>query len=865
MDTAKNLGNIIIRQKEILADLEVEHQTLEHSDLVKENLQLKAELEKINLECEWVNSKASILTRENSSLKNALYEQLYNEKIGIINATTKKFDIYFKDNINSELSRLAELEKTVKERIDQAKASLINNNIDLKDDIYLKLEEVLLLLDKKVTEVRASAAQIASPFSQEEQLELESLKKEQITDEQIRAVTQKNSLERLIGLNVINAIGIFLLIVGSVTLARFTYTQLSDVLKGIMLFICGGAMLTAGEILNRKKPNAFSLGVSAGGIAILYVALATSYFGLQILNMYPAILLCVFITTVAFVLSTRYNSQLIATFALIGGYLAIYPIISPTIMDIFLPQVGSGYEFGHEPGVIYGVMVYLVILNLLALLISFVKKWNVLSFTGLFLNIIATFSVCAYFYGTKDIIKIIITITYAFFAFIIYTSIPIINTYRAKLHFRKPDIVFLGINTIFSSIIIYTIFYNFNLKDYNGLLAVIFAVIYLLLGMLIEKKFVGNELHTRSLFYLTGMAFVILIIPFQFGKSWLSLGWLIEGVLLATYGILNNEKMFKQIGFFISVLCLSAFLIQDCTQSENYLFIYKYFAITLGSITILGAYMYKKLMSGQFVSAYKYFVLFNLWLFTMYLVRIKIWDVLYTAYGWDTIYQINYSLSAAAIVITFCLAYIFPRIKLLFDSGIKILSIILNVIGLLALFVVNTSMTPVAPEYLKAGTPAFGITVIGTVILIMLGALSVFIMRDLVKTLVLEHKLGIEWYPLIVSAYFLIILTQNLIVQFDLSFSSAAISIIYVLTALTWIILGFARRYPFIRMFGLGLAALSVIKLFLIDLGSLTQGYRIVSFFALGLILVAISFVYQYFSKRLELKVKVISDAETVS
>ena len=147
----------------------------------------------------------------------------------------------------------------------------------------------------------------------------------------------------------------------------------------------------------------------------------------------------------------------------------------------------------------------------------------------------------------------------------------------------------------------------------------------------------------------------------------------------------------------------------------------------------------------------------------------------------------------------------------------------------------------------------------------MLGALSVFVMRDLVKTLVLEHKLGIEWYPLIVSGYFLIILTQNLIVQFDLSFSSAAISIIYVLTALAWIILGFTRRYPFIRMFGLGLAALSVIKLFLIDLGSLTQGYRIVSFFALGLILVAISFVYQYFSKLLELKVKVISNAETVN
>ena len=66
---------------------------------------------------------------------------------------------------------------------------------------------------------------------------------------------------------------------------------------------------------------------------------------------------------------------------------------------------------------------------------------------------------------------------------------------------------------------------------------------------------------------------------------------------------------------------------------------------------------------------------------------------------------------------------------------------------------------------------------------------------------------------------------------------------------------GFARRYVFIRRFGLGMAALSVVKLFLVDLASLTEGYRILSYFALGVTLIAISFVYQFFSKRLELDV----------
>jgi uncharacterized membrane protein len=57
------------------------------------------------------------------------------------------------------------------------------------------------------------------------------------------------------------------------------------------------------------------------------------------------------------------------------------------------------------------------------------------------------------------------------------------------------------------------------------------------------------------------------------------------------------------------------------------------------------------------------------------------------------------------------------------------------------------------------------------------------------------------------------------------------------------------------RKFGLGLAISAVVKLFIIDLSHLTSGYRIVSYFALGITLVAISFVYQYFNKRLDIKI----------
>jgi uncharacterized membrane protein len=83
-----------------------------------------------------------------------------------------------------------------------------------------------------------------------------------------------------------------------------------------------------------------------------------------------------------------------------------------------------------------------------------------------------------------------------------------------------------------------------------------------------------------------------------------------------------------------------------------------------------------------------------------------------------------------------------------------------------------------------------------------------------------------------------------------------------VLAALAWIIYGFVRRFVFIRRFGLVLAIFAVVKLFLLDLSGLTQGFRILSYFALGITLIAISFVYQYFTKRLELKEGIAIHAE---
>lgn len=57
--------------------------------------------------------------------------------------------------------------------------------------------------------------------------------------------------------------------------------------------------------------------------------------------------------------------------------------------------------------------------------------------------------------------------------------------------------------------------------------------------------------------------------------------------------------------------------------------------------------------------------------------------------------------------------------------------------------------------------------------------------------------------------------------------------------------LGFARHSAFLRWQALILLAVSIGKVFLVDVSELSQGYRIVSFLGLGALLLGVSFVYQ--------------------
>jgi uncharacterized membrane protein len=72
-------------------------------------------------------------------------------------------------------------------------------------------------------------------------------------------------------------------------------------------------------------------------------------------------------------------------------------------------------------------------------------------------------------------------------------------------------------------------------------------------------------------------------------------------------------------------------------------------------------------------------------------------------------------------------------------------------------------------------------------------------------------------------------------------------SIAWALFAFALLLIGMKQKMRYVRYAGLALLLITLLKLFLHDLGSLSQLYRIGAFIGVALILIVASFVYQHF------------------
>ncbi len=814
----------------------------EASDYIIENEKMKIEIASLSKKMDEFTSENKKIRDENLKLKISLNEQIMDERLSILKISQEKKEIYFKNAASGASNRLNHLEEKIKEDINKFRKKTEAELGDEKQSVLTEIQEFYNRLSKRIEAMRKKIEKDEITVVQSIKEGYRDLSSEPVDDETLQKRMKRNSLELKIGLNWINKIGIFLILIGIGYAAQYSYNQwFTDTMRSITFFILGGIFLAGGEFLYQKGKDVFSKGLLGGGISILYASVFISYFRYEIIPLNISLLLLVLITLVSLVLSVRYNSQTIAGFAIAGGYLPLITLIH----DV----VSHGVPFADQN--LYGMLGYLFILNLLMVLISFFKRWSII----MYISFVSYISCLVYL--IFDVKVFAFSIAYSIVAFVMYQLIILLYPFKYKMKLTRPDIAMLGLNTFISCIIIYLLFEKAGLKDYRGYLALVFCLMYVGLGQFVQR-IMNQEKEILVLFYGTSLTFAILMIPFQFGIHWLTIGWLIEGVMLTILGYKQKIRYMELAGWCITALCITTFYLFDFFPylygSEKVKFFkMKYTSVIIGMITVLFIYLralekdmisrYSKM--GKVITGYKYFVIFSFWVF-LNIVGLHFYDKLVAVFRErDESLYLNNAFYRTIIVsmIHVALAFALTKIKLLQDRAVQIFSFFLYIIAILSCLFIDVFIPLLNYSYSDN-------TVSHYVALGILVAYNFFILftgRELLLRVITKTKSNLEYYPLAVSVFLLGVITSFVVVQFRLGEINLLLSFIYLAMAFGSILYGFKRKYSYVRLFGLGLTFITLGKLFFWDLKFLKGniGARIIAFFGFGICLLMISFLYQ--------------------
>ena len=636
----------------------------------------------------------------------------------------------------------------------------------------------------------------------------------------------KTSMESFLGLNILNKLGIALILLGVILLGHLANEHITNEIRSAFIFLLGLLMLGGGEFLNRKKANVFSLGLTGGGVAVLYIAVAISFFYMNLLSAPAAFVLCVLIAFVSLILSYRYDAQVIAVFALIGGFSSVM-------------FISSGEAF---PFLVYYELAYFTFLGVFSLVLSFIKKWYTAQYVGFFGQLFAVSSRVFYPTPSGYPMPVGVALTCVLLFFMIYSLIPLISTYRTKAPLEIPDHVLMGLNIFIGSAIIFFTLSAYQRTEWTDIFLLALCAWHLIIARMAES-FLKSEKTFQAIAYITGLGFAVIIVPSIFGLANLSMGWLVQGTALLICGIIMKKRGLRLAGWVIFGMCLAIFVVIDFMNPASLEFYVRYLSITICSTLIAFAYFYDRADSNRF-KVLKTIVLVNIWLFSVFTVQTRL---IYLLPETLPITQRRFFLNMLAAAITFLWAYIVSKNKYLTDNRVRMVSTIVSSLAILYLLGVNIGFRAFSIPETSAGFIALGV-----IIALIVNLISVFVFIDIVKYLTVRRAFSIEWYPVFVASFILLLMTQNLYIMMDLRVASAVFTLLFAVAALCYISFGFIKRFLYIRLVGLGISFAVVAKFIFVDLAFQGTITRIISVFGLGIALLVISFIYQYFDKELK-------------
>lgn len=351
-----------------------------------------------------------------------------------------------------------------------------------------------------------------------------------------RFLRDNPDLEKFIGENLINKIGIGILVLGIGYFVKYAIDQdwINEIGRVFIGILAGGALIGVAHRL-RNSFGAFSSVLVGGGLAVLYFTIAIAFHDYHIFSQTVAFALMVIITGFSILLAISYNRVELAVISLVGGF------ATP-----FMVSTGDGNYLI--------LLTYILILDVGMLVLAYFKKWNLVHLVAY------GFTVLLYGAWLSDVVMdnklpVVGAFTFAALFYVVFMAMNLINNLKERNRFSAPEITLLLSSTAFFFAAGMVILANSGNESYQGLFTVSLAVVNFALAAMLYRR----EAVDRTLIYLLiglVITFVSLAVPVQLEGNFITMFWALEAVLLLWLAQKSGLSMIATASVLVLVLML---------------------------------------------------------------------------------------------------------------------------------------------------------------------------------------------------------------------------------------------------------------------------------------------------------------------
>ncbi len=356
------------------------------------------------------------------------------------------------------------------------------------------------------------------------------------------------SLEFAIASTWLLRIGVVILVMAIGFFLKYSIDNgyISPIGRVALSILAGAAMLGAGLHMLGKKYQAFGQGLIGGGIATLYFSVFAAFHFYQLINMYTAFGLMIFVTICAGGIAVRANSMLVAVLGIIGGYGT--PIMLSTGVVDFV-----------------GLFSYMLLLGCGVLGVSYKKNWHLLSYLSFICNYGLFFGAMAQ-YKVENFWQVMPFLT-AFF--VLYSTMVFLFNLvnRAKSTLLEPIglLINAGIYFAVSYGLIDQMFgYRWVAVVTLGLAAFYTAHVWFFL----VRRLLDREL----LFSFTGLAafFLAITMPIILSRQWITASWALEALMILWIAGKLKSEFLRHAAYVLYLIVVGRFCFVDLPGQYAY-------------------------------------------------------------------------------------------------------------------------------------------------------------------------------------------------------------------------------------------------------------------------------------------------------